>query len=189
MRKLLVLIIAVLAVMGGSIETDTAQAKKPTCVGVHQGINFYRGKTWHWQDKLGVARTKASKKPIRSCAYAKWVANLWRDRAHDSRKKWNSHVRYLNSLNSSPIAAIRYVFGPYGQAEEAVTVARCETGGTFSVYAKNGQFLGLFQMGNWARSVYGHGWTALEQARAALRYWLDSGWSGWQCLPYGGLRW
>lgn len=88
---------------------------------------------------------------------------------------------------SSPQAAICAVFGAHCSA--AISVAHCETGGTFDVNAQNGQFLGLFQMGSYARSRYGHSGTALGQARAAYAYFLDAGWSPWQCLPGGGLRW
>lgn len=97
--------------------------------------------------------------------------------------------RLYPPIPTDPVAAIRYVFGAVGQADEAVNVARCETGGTFSVYAQNGQYLGLFQMGAYARSRYGHSYTAYGQARAALAYWRAAGWSPWQCLPGGGLRW
>ena len=62
---------------------------------------------------------------------------------------------------------------------KAFDVIACETGGKFNTTAKNGQFLGLFQMGSWARSRYGHGETARAQARAAYSYWRESGWSGW----------
>lgn len=68
-------------------------------------------------------------------------------------------------------------------SSEAWEVARCETGGTFSVWANNGQYLGLFQMGDYARLRYGHGWNPWAQARAAHRYWLDAGWSPWECKP------
>ena len=43
----------------------------------------------------------------------------------------------------------------------------CETGGHYNTTAKNGQFLGIFQMGTWARARYGHGRSARAQARAA----------------------
>lgn len=66
---------------------------------------------------------------------------------------------------------------------QAWEVARCETGGTFSVWANNGQYLGLFQMGDYARSRYGHGWNPWAQARAAHRYYRDAGWSPWECQP------
>jgi hypothetical protein len=79
--------------------------------------------------------------------------------------------------------AIRYVFGPYG--DQAVRVADCETGGTFSIWARNGQYLGLFQMGSYARARYGHAWNAWAEAVSAYRYFIDSGrdWSPWTCKP------
>jgi hypothetical protein len=74
-----------------------------------------------------------------------------------------------------------------GASSEAWAVARCETGGTFSVWANNGQYLGLFQMGDYARSRYGHGRDPWTQARAAHRYYVASGrdWSPWdpRCRP------
>ena len=78
--------------------------------------------------------------------------------------------------------AIVHWFGSYWR--QAETVARCESG--FSVYARNGQYLGLFQMGSYARSRYGHSWTAWGQARAASRYFRASGysWGPWACKPW-----
>jgi hypothetical protein len=63
-------------------------------------------------------------------------------------------------------------------------VAQCESG--LSVYARNGQYLGLFQMGDYARSRYGHSWDALGQSRSAHAYFVDSGsdWSPWECKPW-----
>jgi hypothetical protein len=83
---------------------------------------------------------------------------------------------------SSPVQAIRRVFGAYWQ--QALAVARCESG--LSVWAQNGQYLGLFQMGSSERSLYGHGATPYAQAIAAHRYFLASGrdWSPWQCKPW-----
>lgn len=79
--------------------------------------------------------------------------------------------------------ATKRVFGYY--SDQAMRVVRCETGGTYSVYAHNGQYLGLFQMGSNERATYGHGYTALAQAKAAYRYFVDSGrdWSPWSCKP------
>lgn len=77
---------------------------------------------------------------------------------------------------------IRHVFGPrYGRA--AVRVAHCESG--LDTGAKNGQFLGMFQMGAAERRRYGHGAGAWRQARAAHRYFRSSGrdWSPWACRP------
>lgn len=81
----------------------------------------------------------------------------------------------------TPAAAICSVFGGY--CSQAISVARCESG--LSVYASNGQYLGLFQMGTYARSRYGHSYTAYGQARAAYGYFRDSGysWAPWSCKP------
>ena len=79
-------------------------------------------------------------------------------------------------------AIIQQVFGRYGP--QAVQVARCESG--LSVYATNGQYLGLFQMGAYARARFGHGWNAWVQARAAYAYFRASGygWGPWACKPW-----
>src|SRR5215813_946430 len=77
---------------------------------------------------------------------------------------------------------IRQVFGGYGS--QAVRVASCESG--LSTWAHNGQYLGLFQMGYYARAKYGHANDAWTQSRAAYRYFRDSGrdWSPWSCKPW-----
>ncbi len=77
---------------------------------------------------------------------------------------------------------IRAVFGQYGS--QAVAVAQCES--RLSTWAQNGQYLGLFQMGSYARSRYGHGSDAWTQARAAYAYFRASGyrWGPWSCKPY-----
>lgn len=87
-------------------------------------------------------------------------------------------VRYVDAR-----AAICAVFGPY--CSQAISVAACETGGTFSTSAQNGQYLGLFQMGASERATYGHASDAYGQARAAFRYFVASGsdWSPWSCKP------
>jgi len=81
-------------------------------------------------------------------------------------------------------AAIYAVFGSY--AAQAMRVAYCETGGTYSTGAQNGQYLGIFQMGSWERRTYGHGSTHLAQAQAAYRYFRASGyrWGPWECKPW-----
>ncbi len=79
--------------------------------------------------------------------------------------------------------------------EEAKVVARCEASDYYWWFlnrptsARNGQFLGMFQMGSSERARYGHGSDPWSQARAAHRYWLVSGWGPWQCTPWGYLRW
>ncbi len=75
--------------------------------------------------------------------------------------------------------AICQVFGLY--CAQALRVARCESG--LRTWASNGQYLGLFQMGAYARARYGHASDAYGQARAAYRYFRDSGyrWGPWTC--------
>jgi hypothetical protein len=82
----------------------------------------------------------------------------------------------------SPGKAVCYVFGDY--CGEALRVARCESG--LRTSAQNGQYLGMFQMGSSERRLFGHGETALAQARAAYRYFVRSGrnWGPWSCKPW-----
>jgi hypothetical protein len=83
---------------------------------------------------------------------------------------------------ATPQAVICRIFGVH--CKEAVTVARCES--RLQTWARNGQYLGLFQMGTSERSLFGHGPSAEEQARAAYRYFVFSGrnWSPWSCKPW-----
>jgi hypothetical protein len=85
----------------------------------------------------------------------------------------------LNDHQARNIAVICHVFRRY--CGQAVRVAACESG--WSTAARNGQHLGLFQMGSSERRLYGHGVTAWAQARAAYRYFVASGrdWSPWTC--------
>ena len=78
-----------------------------------------------------------------------------------------------------PRKAICTVFGSYCQ--EAVAVAWCES--RLSTSAQNGQYQGLFQMGSYERSLFGHGSNAHDQSLAAHRYFVRSGrdWSPWAC--------
>jgi Lysozyme like domain len=63
----------------------------------------------------------------------------------------------------------------------AIAVAWCES--HLQTEARNGQYLGLFQMGSYERRLFGHGPTAHDQAVAAHRYFVSSGrdWSPWSC--------
>lgn len=80
--------------------------------------------------------------------------------------------------------AICTVFSGY--CVEALRVAECETGGTWSVWARNGQYRGLFQMGSWERRRYGHGTDPWAQARAARRYFIATA-RTWR--PWPECRW
>jgi hypothetical protein len=83
---------------------------------------------------------------------------------------------------ATPANVVCRVFGSY--CREALAVSRCESG--LQTTAQNGQYLGLFQMGSLPRRLYGHGPSALEQAQAAHRYFVDSGrsWGPWSCKPW-----
>lgn len=140
-------------------------------------ISLKRQRTWKWQEAALVPRTRSSyqEKRARGCAYLKWLKRLWQGRADDA-------FLFYADLRD-PQQAICHVFGNY--CSEALAVARCESGHSYSVRAQNGQYLGMFQMGSYARSKYGHGYTPLEQARAAYAYFADAGydWSPWSCKP------
>ncbi len=145
-------------------------------------IRFFQTHRWLLSDprfqkeatlRLGIAR--------RTLAASRARAALARAELH-RRKAQAERMRLLASLERSPQKAICHVFGDY--CGEALRVARCESG--YSVNAQNGQYLGLFQMGSSERQLFGHGETALEQARAAYRYFVRSGsnWSPWSCKPW-----
>ena len=72
---------------------------------------------------------------------------------------------------------------PCPLGKEAIEVAYCESGPSLSPRARNGEHLGMFQFGSWARATFGFSFGPWEQARAARRYWQYSGWSGWSCRP------
>ena len=104
-------------------------------------------------------------------------------RAEAARRKRRTEQRQLMvRLSSSPAKAICHVFGRY--CDQALQVARCESG--YRTSAQNGQYQGLFQMGSGERQLFGHGVSALQQARAAYRYFVRSGrdWSPWSCKPW-----
>ena len=84
---------------------------------------------------------------------------------------------------TSPQNAICRVFG--GDCRQALAVSRCESG--LRTDARNGQYIGLFQMGSSERRLFGHGPSAVDQAQAAHRYFVASGrdWSPWSCKPWG----
>ena len=94
----------------------------------------------------------------------------------------NSYSPEVTAKKAAAKVAICKVFGKYCQ--QALRVSWCES--RWYVWARNGQYLGLFQMGNYARSRYGHHPSnAWIQARAAYAYFVDSGrdWSPWSCKP------
>jgi hypothetical protein len=132
--------------------------------------------TWRWQVEVGHPKTRSSfrERTAIGCAYLRWIKSRWTQRADEA---WRYYVRLSN-----PTEAICHVFGSY--CDQALRVASCESGR--GVNAQNGQYLGMFQMGDYARGQYGHSHTPLGQARAAYAYFVDSGrdWSPWECKPW-----
>lgn len=139
-------------------------------------ISTKRKATWGWQDKLLMPQTPTSynERHSKGCGYLKWSGKRWAKRAH---KYYSKYIALQD-----PQKAICYVFGSY--CDQALAVSWCE--GRHYVWAHNGQYLGMFQMGSYERGLFGHGNTPLEQAVAAHRYFVASGkdWSPWSCKPW-----
>ncbi|MBA2742694.1 MAG: hypothetical protein H0U46_11885 [Actinobacteria bacterium] len=177
---------------GRLVSADRTTAKpKPRkserCLSSRVAVAYYRQKTWVSQLERGAEL--ADRTPIargKSCHWSRYAASVHQARArtaHERTERWRQSL-------ADPDVAIEYVFGGY--ADQAKRVAACESGDTDGdlspsvVYASNGQYQGMFQMGSSERSIYGHGSTPLEQARAAYAYFVASGrdWSPWACKPY-----
>jgi hypothetical protein len=158
-----------------------AKAQHPWQAPALRNIRLNRAATHHCQRELGADLAPVQYLTPRGFAFRRWVARLWQNRAGE----WCSLVR---KVSSSPEAAICYVWGSH--CANAIRVARCESGSYWpdrAHFAVNGQYLGMFQMGDWARSTYGHGSTFLTQARAAYRNFLDNGWRQWECAGIVGI--
>lgn len=142
----------------------------------HRGtIRFFERRPWllrshkrsEWaRAALGRAERRAARMARRAAALRRTLAR------HEARR--------LAKL--PPKAAICAVFGRH--CGQALAVAWCES--RYHPGARNGQYLGLFQMGSHERRLFGHGRTAHAQARAAHRYFVRSGrdWSPWGCKPW-----
>ena len=102
-----------------------------------------------------------------------WVRTEQQARRHNQRHRCDRQA--------PPRQAIRCAFPRAWPA--ATRVAVCESG--LRTTARNGQYLGMFQMGRHERATYGHGPSAIEQARAARRYFDATGrtWGPWECKP------
>ena len=166
------LLVVSLAFGSRPANSHLAVASTPKAAPIVHRADHGRWKTWACQDQLGKARTVTvySDRSSPSRPYRRWVARLWEKRA-------TLYCKAAADL-SDPVRAIYSVFG--SAADEAVRVFRCESG--LSIYANNnGTYLGIAQMGPYARSRYGHSNTLLGQLRAAYAYYRDAGWRPWEC--------
>lgn len=99
--------------------------------------------------------------------------------------KWDPGVHNVQNAVYWAFCGHKYVYCSAGHS--ASRVAYCETGGTYSVWSDNGQYENIFQMGYSERKRYGwhtrgsDPWTA---AKAAFKYYSESGWRPWECKPY-----
>jgi hypothetical protein len=145
-------------------------------------IRFFEHHRWLLHDPR--LRKEANRRLVAARrARALSRADAARARARIERSEPDATQRRLmTQVARSPRKAICYVF--HGYCSEALEVARCES--HLLTTAHNGQYLGMFQMGATPRQLYGHGETPLAQARAAYRYFVDSGrdWSPWSCKPW-----
>lgn len=144
-----------------------------------QVIHFFRTHRWLLGDprfQREAKRELASHRRHLAVAQRRIAATR---AAIEKRKR----VRRLAAVRlASPRSVICRVFGPH--CGEALAVARCES--RLHTWARNGQYVGLFQMGSSERQLFGHGSSAVEQARAAHRYFVATGrdWSPWSCKPW-----
>lgn len=159
--------------LGKQLARHLEGMKKDTSV-----IRFFDNHRWLLTDprfqKEATLRVRAAR---RSLAATK--AKATHARAALARRK---REQLRAELDRSPVKAICHVFK--NDCGEALRVARCESG--YRTTAQNGQYLGIFQMGSNERRLFGHGESALDQARAAYRYFVRSGrdWSPWSCKPW-----
>lgn len=163
--------------LGQQLARHLEHMKKHTSV-----IRFFDNHRWLLDDprfeREATVRLQAAR---RSLAATK--AKAEQARAELARREREAErQRLAEELTRSPEKAICHVFGSY--CEQALRVARCESG--YRTTAQNGQYLGIFQMGSNERRLFGHGESALDQARAAYRYFVRSGrdWSPWSCKPW-----
>lgn len=144
-------------------------------------IRFFENHRWLLRDprfkreatfRLDIARRGFEWQKMRA---ARLRAELRQQHQAAERRRFRSSV-------DSPKEAICHVFRSH--CGQALQVVRCES--NYRTTAQNGQYLGLFQMGSYARSLFGHGATPLAQAKAAYRYFVLSGrdWSPWSCKPW-----
>jgi hypothetical protein len=159
--------------LGAQLAHHLASLRKDTSV-----IRFFESHRWLLSDPR-FAKDAAAKLAVarRNLAATRAKAS----RARTALERERRRRRFLASTRT-PETAICTVFGSYCQ--QALQVARCES--RFETTAQNGEYLGLFQMSSSARRLFGHGPSPLAQAKAAFKYFVQSGrdWSPWSCKPW-----
>jgi hypothetical protein len=159
-----------------TVSLEQRLARKLDVARRHRGtVRFFESRQW-------LLRSEKRRRWARtSLRWAEWrLARTVRQIVVLRRTLDRRAARRLSTL--PPKAAICRVFRRH--CREAVVVAWCES--RLDTRARNGQYLGLFQMGSYERRLFGHGATAHAQSRSAHRYFLHSGrdWSPWGCKPW-----
>jgi hypothetical protein len=167
---------ATAATLGVAVSMEDRFAHKLRVARKHRGtVRFFETRRWLLGSE---AHADAARK-----ALARAKRNLARvNRTIAAIRRVLAKREARRQAAMSPRAVICDVFGER-YCEQAVAVAWCESRHTTT--ARNGQYLGLFQMGSHERSLFGHGASARTQAKAAYRYFVRSGrdWSPWSCKP------
>lgn len=152
LRKLLILSIVCLAVLGGGVATKSAQAENThvMCPGVLKGVEFYRTATWGWQQKLGIAKTKPSVTKFHSCAFATWTAHKWAKQAHSLHIKY---IRYTKThANTVNISGFGNGLPPHAAGWLCIHASEGAWGST----NPNGHYNGLQMTYDWMGIIHGN---------------------------------
>lgn len=144
-------------------------------------------------------RSDASTIRVKSCSE---VARAWPKKqrarfAQGCKKRVAAHNRrvYCNHPSRTPLQSIDCIW-PAALRAQAKRVARCESTAHVSNavakrnklgrWAKNGQYIGVFQMGTNERAAYGQysvGSAARLQVQSAYNLYKARGWQPWACRP------
>ncbi|MFO7572957.1 MAG: hypothetical protein R6W48_10225 [Gaiellaceae bacterium] len=163
----------------GATKTRTAASLEARLSSARDAARKHRGTLRFFENRRELLRSSKHRDTARAAVRRaeRGLARAEREITSVRKALRAREARRLASL--PPKAAICKVFARH--CTQALDVAWCES--RFDTNARNGQYLGLFQMGSSERRLFGHGSTAHEQARAAHRYFVLSGrdWSPWGC--------
>lgn len=175
---ILIVMLAALCATFAAFSAPAARAEGPPLteaqiradhVRLNEGIVFWRGRTWYWQQVVHGRRLHNAARPperIKSLAYKRWVADLWRQRAVAARERaqaipnkgsWLCIHKYEGAWNANTGN------GYYGGLQMDMTFQR--------------------SYGPWLLATKGtaNNWTPLEQMWVAER--ARAGGRGWYPWP------
>lgn len=197
MRKLLVVLSIVVLVAGSGVATHTAQASpKEKQASAKAQVQFQKQRYYHalgyyrsiWNVAARTVYSPNLKVRHRWVGAAHYLKRIQVNALNEIHRLTAPSLIYLDASNPrgnyAIVSAYVYrVFGGYSSA--ALSVSGCETGHKYNTNAENGQYKGLFQMGDHERATYGDARDVLGEIQAAFRYFRASGsdWSPWECKP------